>query len=387
VVYYQATDIVLRSEDRVTGPAHEDPRFFEKVDHFVLRYFFYYDEDWGLGRHKHDLEVVNILVYLEREGSSCYRLRVSRIEGLAHGLDWYSNILRVKSDTVFPITILVEEGKHASCPDRNADGIYTPGYDVNLRVNDAWGIRDVLGSSVLLGSGYNASMSKPRDRRFRVFPPEGALAMCAVTQRRIANGVEESLGRYELRPAVEVPRCSISGPEPERLLAMMRTHQFGESSTTRQYDSDLEKEISNPENFARWVSAVNARLQSKEVGVIVQGPGYDAREFWAVPRVFVSRNSWFVDTLITPSASRWADWYAAAGFEDVRRSRTDIGQNGSLRGFASEIGMKFRIAAPGKYRWGLLGYRFGGLRIGVRANGISRLQQPRLIIELGAGAF
>jgi hypothetical protein len=166
----------------------------------------------------------------------------------------------------------------------------------------------------------------------------------------------------------------------------MRTHQFGEAPTTHPYDSDLEKEISN---FTRWVSAINARVQSKQVGIIIQSPGYAAREFWTVPRVFVSRVIRFVDALITPSASRWADWYAAMGFEQVRRNTADIGQYGNqfLRGFRSEIGMKFRIAAPGKHRWRLLGYRFGGLRIGVRANGISSLQQPRLISERGAGAF
>ena len=53
---------------------------------------------------------------------------------------------------VFPVRVLVEEGKHASILDRNGDGVYTPGYDVNSRVNDAWGLRDVLGSSVLMGA-------------------------------------------------------------------------------------------------------------------------------------------------------------------------------------------------------------------------------------------
>ena len=41
------------------------------------------------------------------------------------------------------VTLLVEEGKHAVAPDRNADGVYTPGYDVNKRIKDAWGVRDV----------------------------------------------------------------------------------------------------------------------------------------------------------------------------------------------------------------------------------------------------
>lgn len=92
-----------------------------------MKYFFYYDEDRGLSPDTHDLEAISVLIYLERSPSGCPRIRVSRIEGLAHGLDWYSNFLRVEGDTVFAITVLVEEGKHASVPDRNADGLYTPG--------------------------------------------------------------------------------------------------------------------------------------------------------------------------------------------------------------------------------------------------------------------
>ena len=389
VVYFQATDIVLRGNDRVDQSPGEDPRFFEKVDHFVLRYFFYYDEDWGLRPHKHDLEVVNLYVHLERTREGCYRVRVHRVQGLAHGVEWYSNILNVTTDTVFPPTILVEEGKHASCPDRNADGIYTPGYDVNLRVHDAWGLRDVVGSSVLLGSAYSASMSKPRQPQMRLFPPESRLQMCSVRNRRTEYNPATALGRYELRPALAVPACSPPGPEPERLLSMMRTYDFGPASPARQYDSDLEKELLNPENVTRWVSAVNARLQSNRVGVIVQGPGFDMREFWLVPRAYVDRGTWFIDALVTPSASRWADWYVAGGFERLRRplAQTEDTNRQVIRGFAAEIGMKFRVTVPGRYRWALLGYRFGGVRVGIRANGFTRVEQPRLVIELGAGAF
>jgi hypothetical protein len=104
------------------------------------------------------------------------------------------------------VTVLVEEGKHASVPDRNADGVYTPGYDVNLRVNDAWGLRDVFGSAVLLGARYTASMSKPRTSRFRLLPPED-IAACG--QRRPGDRADDAaLGRYELRSASLVPSGS-----------------------------------------------------------------------------------------------------------------------------------------------------------------------------------
>ena len=386
VVYYQATDIVLRAEERVDHLADSDPRFFEKVDHFLLKYYFYYDEDFGLGPHPHDLEVLTLLVYLERTAEGCVRLRVPRIEGLAHGLDWYSNIHRTQRDTVFPITVLVEEGKHASVPDRNADGVYTPGYDVNVRVNDAWGLRDILGSAVLLGARYTASMSKPRIPRFRMLPPED-VAACG--QRRGRQSADtEALGRYELRSASRVGADLPPGvPEPQRLLRMMAHHRFGAGWPAEQHDSDLARALSDPENLFKWVSAINARIDSRLVGAAIQGPGLDLRELWVVPRILINRG-WAVEAMVTPSASRWADWYAAAGYERGLTPPRDLpGDTRGRNGFASEVGLKLRVTASGRARWALLGYRFAGVRLGVRATGFTRLQQPRLIAEIGAGAF
>jgi hypothetical protein len=388
VVYYQATQIVLRSGERVEGTGESDPRFFDKVDHFVLKYFFYYDEDRGLSPHPHDLEAVTMLVYLERAGTNCVRVRVARVEGLAHGLDWYSNILRVERDTVFPVMVLVEEGKHASVPDRNADGVYTPGYDVNARVNDAWGLRDVLGSSRLLGARYSASMSKPRVDAFRLLPPEDA-PLCT-EHRRGRGDTDRALGRYELRAATAVPVCQPADPESRRLLEMMRYHRFGSQWPADQYESDLARELSDPENAFRWVSAVNARFESRRAGASIQGPGFDLREVWLVPRAHVVGRGWAVEGLVTPSASRWVDWYAAVGYErGLANTPDDAARDGArtVSGFGGELGLKFRVAAPGRTRWAVLGYRFGGLRLGLRASGFWRLREPRVIVEIGAGAF
>ena len=85
---------------------------------------------------------------------------------------------------VFPIRVLVEEGKHASILDRNADGVYTPGYDVNARVNDAWGLRDVLGSSVLMGSGFSPPWRNLARTRFNCCHP--------TTPRSVGGGVASS---------------------------------------------------------------------------------------------------------------------------------------------------------------------------------------------------
>jgi hypothetical protein len=170
---------------------------------------------------------------------------------------------------------------------------------------------------------------------------------------------------------------------------MMRFHRFGSLWPAEQHESDVARELSDAENAFKWISAVNARLDSRRLGVTAQGPGLDLREFWLVPRVHLNRG-WGVDALITPSASRWADWYVAAGYErGLITARTGDGQGdgATVRGLAGEAGLKFRVAVSGRARWALLGYGFGGVRIGVRANGFSRLANPRVVVEVGAGVF
>jgi len=389
VVYYQATAIVLRGDERVEGTGETDPAFFDKVDHFVLKFFFYYDEDFGLSPHPHDLEAINVLVELDRTDEGCLRIRVTRVEGLAHGVDWYSNILRAERDIVFPVRVLVEEGKHASILDRNADGVYTPGYDVNARVNDAWGLRDVLGSSVLMGSGFSATMAKPREDPFQLLPPDDAPVCGRQRSVPVASAVE-NLGRYELRPATSVPSCNPPGPEPQLLLAMMRFHRFGREWPAEQHESDLAKVLSDPRNFFNVISAINLRLDSDALALSVQGPGIDLTEVWLVPRGHVGERGWAAEALITPSASRWADWYVAMGYErglTTQALSEEPEQEVDVNGFASEAGVKFRFAVSGKARWALLGYHFGGVRLGIRANGFTRLRHPRLVVEIGAGVF
>lgn len=46
-----------------------------------------------------------------------------------------------------------------------------------------------------------------------------------------------------------------------------------------------------------------------------------------------------------------------------------------------------RATVPGKVRPFVLGYHFAGLRVGVQALGIGRLDDIRLIVEVGAGAW
>ena len=91
-----------------------------------------------------NLETAEFEVWLEGD-PGCRRVRLASVEGLAHGSRWYSNTLKVRPDIKYPVTLFVEEGKHSTAPDRNADGAYMRGYDVTERLNDAWGVRDSLG--------------------------------------------------------------------------------------------------------------------------------------------------------------------------------------------------------------------------------------------------
>ena len=67
----------------------------DKVESLVIRYYFYYPEDFGVGAHPHDLEVAEFTLFLEQTEDGCYRLRLSRVVGFAHGIDWYYNQLNV----------------------------------------------------------------------------------------------------------------------------------------------------------------------------------------------------------------------------------------------------------------------------------------------------
>ena len=172
VVYYKLDNVrvnrALKPYERTA--VYEGRLPLDSIRHMRINYYFYYPEDKGLEPHIHDIESISIELDVERDKQGRARVERNRVTGWAHGSELMANILQIKPslrsgsgapDTRSPITILVEEGKHASSPDRNGDGVYTPGVDVNVRVADAWGIRDVFGSGVI-GSRYQAQMSKNR---------------------------------------------------------------------------------------------------------------------------------------------------------------------------------------------------------------------------------
>lgn len=390
VVYYQPYIIRLESKDRpVVAPLESDPEFFTKVTSVLLRYFFYYREDSGIGGHMHDIEVAEFHLFPEQLSAWCYQLRLSRVVGLAHGVDWYNNILTVKTDTRIPVRLLIEEAKHATCPDRNGDGVYTPGYDVNVNVNDAWGLRDVLGSGSLLGSTYKATMAKPRSARFQVAPPADTVRCPSLPVSPDEPPIER---HYVLRPGSSLQMCEVE--HGEHLAKMMENNGIGHDRQIHQYEANSLQDRTEP--FKKHTSIIPG-VSYRYDGITYSGVslilrGLNRGEIWLVPKFNVQNKSLSGELLVTPSASRWADWYVALGpeyFKKVTAQEAGVDvvvRDDEWKG-AVEIGAKFRFRTVGSLRYLFLGYGFGGVRIGLRANDFASLENSRLVFELGAGVW
>ncbi len=389
-VYYQAHVIRLKSEYRpVVEPLESDRQFFDKVNSLLLRYFFYYREDVGMDGHEHDLEVAEFHLLTERTPDGCYQLRLTRVVGFAHGVDWYNNILDVKSDTRLPVRLLVEEAKHATCPDRNGDGVYTPGYDVNVNVNDAWGVRDVLGSGSLLGSSFQAAMAKPRSPRYRDAPPDFAGRCPSLPVSVDELPIER---RYTLRSGAAIEACD--APHAERLSQMMQRNGMGKDQSPKQYEANSFEDLTDP--FRKHTSIIPG-ISYRYDGLTYSGwsvllRGANLGIVWVVPKFNVQSKSISGEVLFTPSASRWADWYLTLGPEFLREvTREENGEDVVVRDSewepALELGAKFRFRTVGKLRYLFLGYGFGGIRMGLRTNGLDTIEDSRFVFEFGAGVW
>jgi hypothetical protein len=392
VVYYAPHILQLHHDQPpVTRPEQDDPDFFDKVHGYAIRYYFYYVRDVGTEGHTHDLELAEFHFVNEATPDGCYQVRLTQVIALAHGVDWYNNIMDIRRDVRLPVTIFVEEGKHASCPDRNGDGIYTPGYDVTTHVNDAWGVRDVLGQGLLQGAAFKASMTKKRDPAMRMLPPETPERCPSLPSRAMAD--DEHLGHYEIRPANMIEMCDEVTDHPEFLAEMMKRHGFGRDQLPNQYPEDsvtdkLKAKVNSP---ASIIPSFSLRWD-QSFGFSFLLNGLDMHEFWLVPKFNFTERLIGMQIMGTPSASRWADWYFALGADRFASQEGIVdGQEVTVQdarwNIAAELGYKFRFRAPAKIRPFLLGYHFGGLRFGVAFDGFDNLEAARFVTEIGAGVW
>jgi hypothetical protein len=371
-VYYRVEKV--NGRDPGLDPNSYDTQHVSLADtrKLDLRYFFYYPRDLGTNGHLCDLESAWFEIKIDEleqptpTGVARYRANLTYAKAAAHALHFRENRLsigehwwapRTAPDTLLPFTILVEEGKHGSGTDRNGDGVFTPGYDVNFMVTDAWGVRDTFGSG-LLKRGYSPEQTKPRRPEHRIFPDLPWLhPLRARYEDR--NLPWNEAASYTLKPAVPLPasareRKEYACVEPAKKEKTLWVGLMDHIPFSWRYDGD------------RSVSMVTFPVP---LGVV-----------WATPRaLFATGRGWDwlrgLGVHLTPSLGRWLDWYGALGWQR-------IAEHARFRSaFTYELGVRFRV----KPLWLDQHLPFLGLRAGLRLEGLRRPGRAHLVVEVGGG--
>lgn len=395
VIYYRVRTLISTGAGsgytRNDADQNRSTLDLSRVTGIDLDYFFYYPSEEGLGGHEHDVEAVEMKLAVLRQPDceECrYGISIQRVIGKAHGILWYDNTLDTDYDTSYPIHVLVEEGKHASCTDKNGDGYYTPGYDVNTRVNDAWGVRDVMRTGALFTGGFQSWLAKVRHPPERVFPPLPEDS--PHRERYVEYGVyAPGNAKYSVRP---YPRLEAAEAHSDPKIVHFVDKGYDEwpelwdDTSIRDVGRWLEEE-----NFVKSLS-IALRIDN-DVGVsfvfpllIVKGVNEPVGGGWLVNRLIlkdVDLRDVIYNVLYTPSASRWIDAYFALGVEFDQR---DDGSSRTM--FNSETGLKFRFNiahSPFKFLTRLTD--FWGFRFGVRYVGFGSFSEIGYAVEIGAGTF
>ncbi len=422
VVYYQVEEMIALAgaSDRAYVPDTTDKANsmidLSLVGALRIGYYAYFHAEAGLGAHDHDLEATEFKVVVLRSSGEylrehstircdeeMYILAVTRVTGKAHGIIWFWNVLNVDEETKFPMTLFIEEGKHAIGTDKNADGYFTPGYDVNTRVNDAWGTRDVISTWTLFSGGYQSYMTKVRYDDTRIFPPLPDDS--PLTARVDSITTPGTYAVYELRP---LPPASLAADDPH-LYKFMSDKEVPDWPDIDQR-SDLQGFVDWVEAGAAVKSLSIALRYSGDLGVTFVFPLFIVKNYedplsggWLVWRMYLQDTDlrdFGAQLMYTPSASRWIDSYLATGVEwDVRNCvasndpsgcPTDPapGTTSTKAFFTLETGIKFRVNLGGSNLKFLTFFTdFWGLRIGVLNKGFPDITNLSYVLEFGAGSW
>lgn len=429
-VYYRVSRIIDKEDGNDGFLFNTEKLALKGLTEITVRYYFYYSKDVGFEGHTNDLESLRLDIGFtpldetgkKAEGQTPAKYYVAHIKtaaGAAHGVSWYRNQLDIgdgERDVSLPLTILVEEGKHATSPDRNADGFYSPGYDVNRGYNDAWGVRDLIGSGQLGGARYEGSMTKPRKEGGLVIPLVEAEREEQLKRYRGAHKPYLTSSRvptYELLPVSPTLKRNVENAEIKRRAELNRLKEQGKKQgkkvdVKKEMGLDLAK-LMDRENFEQveplnvtshgflwtWTKkALGIERGEEALDALTFGYRYDGQHGFTIsppvgrptvpfiggyvmPKLNFAASGperrFSIEGLYTPSASRTFDWYVSVGPEWFR----PLGESGYDRRFASEGGLRFRF----RYKM------FIGGRLGIRTTGLRRPQDPRLIFEFGPGAF
>lgn len=404
VVYYQFTKVLERGGAGNAVLDRTDPDHpvldLDRAAGFELSFLAYFRDELGLGAHPHDIEPVEFRAVILR-GDDDERLvklgctaddrvvYIARSTGKAHGLVWFWNVLETDPYTKFPMNLLVEEGKHALATDKNADGVFTPGFDVNRRVNDAWGVRDIISTGTLYSGGYQQWMAKVRRPEHRVLPP---LPEDSDLRNDLADQVGDAqLATYELR---RFPGMAVVGTD-KALQHIVEGHIVK--------DAPVVTEVNSLKEIGDFAEA-GAALKSLSINFRYDGdPGLSfVFPFFVIKNLedplaggYIMHRMYFTGRdledfgwmlLYTPSASRWFDTYVAAGAEWSKDDANGVTVRET--DFVLEGGFKFRVNvlhSPFKFLGKLTPY--WGLRAGVKNTGAFSVNRIGYVLEFGAGSF
>ena len=316
-----------------------------------------------------------------------YLIVVTRVTGEAHGNPWYYNVLNVNVGTTLPIHILVEEGKHAMATDKNADGYYTPGYDVSIRTNDAWGVRDTISGGSLLSGKFEAWMAKVRRPEHRVLPPLPSDSPLHERLLTLAGGTTNN-AVYELRPYPSsssatdaLLRQKIAEKETEEWPVIRRSTAVGPIVEALNEGRELKPfSLAYRYDGSPGLTVAFPLLIFKNVQEPLSG-GYLVNRVY-----FADKNlrDWGWMVMYTPSASRWFDEYMAMGM-DVNRFERNDGSIAKTREFVLEAGFKLRFRAPNRILDSIMS--FWGFRAGVKSVGAIDVDRFSYVLEIGAGVW
>jgi hypothetical protein len=406
VLYYQITGIQVRESAEESDAFQRDPDDIDdsRIDLRAIvgldvSFYAYYQREEGVGAHPHDVEPAafrmivmrgtDIPQYVGDCPDDLHFLVITRSTGMAHGLVWFWNVLDTDEATRFPMHLMVEEGKHAFGTDKNGDGIFTPAYDVNVRVNDAWGIRDNIRAGTLFTGAYQSWMTKARQPEHRVLPPlpEDSPLIDDVEQR--VEDVE--LATYEIRPFPAVEQAG----EDLALRRLMENQaepgwpQLGRVRDAEELGRFMDEgavlkslSVSAYADGDLGVSFVFPLLVIAHVNDPMTG-GYLVHRMY-----FKGKNLADFGWMITymPSASRWMDGYLGAGYEAEDVLETD-GSVSRDRDFVLEAGLKFRANIAYSPLRFLPFTDFWGLRVGIKNRGFWNSERLTYVFEIGAGSF
>jgi hypothetical protein len=409
VVYYQFDEILSRADSDGPGyipdPANKAAAEVDlhNIGAITLGVFAYLAEEVGLGAHPHDLEATSFKIMVARDSAARFRkysapcstlnylLIITRTSAKAHGLRWFWNIVQTDAATTFPMHLLVEEGKHGIATDKNGDGYFTPGYDVNVRINDAWGVRDNMATGLMATGGFESWMEKVRRPEHRVVPPLPDDSPLLPAFRRRLRGVRNAV--YELRP---LPPADIAGSD-EGLHHILAGHTIADWPKLGELTSGSQWQDFMDEARALKSLSISFRMDG-DLGfsfvfplLIVSHVQEPMTGGYLVHRMYFKDShlrdfGWMI--MYTPSASRWLDTYLSAGAEKNGEVDSTTGVTTKDWDFAFEWGLKFRVNmahTPAKFLTFLTDY--WGLRAGIKNRGFFKINDLTYVIEIGAGPF